>query len=110
MLRNLIENSERRNQREVGTYEKVLEKIKKRINTVSNYSKNTECVYQVPRMIVGVARYDVAKATMFCRDKLVDIGLICECDAQTGILAISWNIDHITEQYNRRNKELTFYP
>ncbi len=73
------------------SYNKILEKIHKKIKIASRQKNNIQCCwYVVPEIIIGIPKYDVAACTAYLIDKLSDSHFKIKY-THPNLLFISWN-------------------
>ena len=73
------------------SYQKILERIHKRIKTTSKQKNNLHCCwYVVPEIIIGIPRYDMASCLAFLIDQLTDNKFKVKY-THPNLLFISWN-------------------
>ena len=73
------------------SYNKILEKIHKRIKLTSRQKNNKQCCwYVIPEVIIGIPKYDVASCTAYLIQKLTENNLKINY-THPNLLFISWN-------------------
>ena len=90
-----------RKQRKRKVYNDIYDKVKIRINHYTKFGQ-TECVYEVPRLIYGLPHIDLDEISYYIEDKLKSEGFgVTRLNSTT--IHISWMETVINEQL-RRNK------
>ena len=80
-------------------YTKILNRIHKRIKTVSKQKQNNKfCAYVIPEFILGYPKYNIYECTKFIMEKLHDNGFNLKY-THPNMLWISWM--HWIPQHNR---------
>lgn len=75
----------------LNVYNKILNRIHKRIKTTANQDKNImNCWYLIPEVILGVPLYDQSACITYVMDKLENNGFIIRY-IHPNLLFISWN-------------------
>ena len=86
----LYERNQRRDQRQVSVFNKILNRINKRIHTTSQMKRNDKYIwYDVPTFIFGEPIYDQTDCIAYVVTKLADNGFYIKY-VNPGKLFISW--------------------
>ena len=98
-LDSLYERKRQVDMNRLKIYDKILERIHKRIKITSRQQMNEHyCFFVIPEYVIGVAKYDVACCTSYLIEKLKENGFHIKY-THPNLLFISW--DHYIPQYVR---------
>ena len=87
----LYETVKRNDYNTLRSYNKILEKIHKKIKIASRQKYNAQCCwFLVPEIIIGIPKYDVAACTAYIIDRLKDSHFKIKY-THPNLLFISWN-------------------
>ena len=98
-LDELYEKKKEKDLRTLNTYNKILNRIHKKIKNVSRQNVNNQfCWYLIPEFIIGVSNYDNKLCIAYLIDQLKENGFIINY-THPNLLFISWK--HWTPSYVR---------
>ena len=90
-LDDLYDNKKKTDMQKLNTYNKILNRIHKKIKVVSRQRNNMQCCwYVVPEIILGVPKFDHTDCISYILDKLYANGFKIKY-THPNLLLISWN-------------------
>ena len=99
-LDSLYERKRKADLNRLKIYDKILERIHKRIKITSRQQmRDHYCFFVIPEYVIGVAKYDVASCTSYLIEKLIENEFHIKY-THPNLLFISW--DHYIPQYVRQ--------
>ena len=101
-LNNVLRIQRERKKREEGTFQKIHDRVKIRIDHSAKYG-GTHCYYNIPQLLYGLPSVDLKKCGDFIQKKLKNEGFVVYRLTPTYFL-ISWEQYAVEEQKDERRR------